>query len=101
MMCHVPSIIIILLSLFFPGTSLEPVVNPTTQASACSTFLMMCHVPSMAVFSRESSESSLGIICTSPLLPSFWEHINDQCLLLDDSFNGWLAFFPSNFCISS
>jgi hypothetical protein len=35
----------------FPGTSpFEPMVNPTTQASSLSTFLMMCDVPSMAVF---------------------------------------------------
>jgi hypothetical protein len=38
-----------LLSTGFPGTSpLEPVMNPTIQASSL-TFLMMC-VPSMAIF---------------------------------------------------
>jgi hypothetical protein len=62
-------IIIIIISChrfsFFPGTSaLEPVVNPTTQASvsACSTFLMMCDVPSMAVFCKESTEYCPGIV---------------------------------------
>jgi hypothetical protein len=38
--------------LFRGSSHLEPVVNPTTQASTlrCSTSLMMCDVPSMAVF---------------------------------------------------
>jgi hypothetical protein len=32
------------------------------QVSACSTFLMMCDVPSMAVFCRESIECCPGIV---------------------------------------
>jgi hypothetical protein len=32
------------------------------QVSACSTFLMTCDVPSMAVFCRESIECCLGIV---------------------------------------
>ena len=40
--CHRP---------FLPGTSLEPAVNPQLlrlQASHCSTFRIMCDVPSIA-----------------------------------------------------
>jgi hypothetical protein len=63
-------IIIIIISChrfsFFPGTSsLEPVVNPTTQASSLSLQyfpLMMCEFPSMVVFCRESIESCPGIV---------------------------------------
>jgi hypothetical protein len=45
----------------FPGTSpLEPMMNPTTQASSL-TFLMMC-VPSMAIFCKESIECCPGIV---------------------------------------
>jgi hypothetical protein len=32
------------------------------QVSACSTFLMMCDVPSMAVFCRDSIECCPGIV---------------------------------------
>jgi hypothetical protein len=32
------------------------------QVSACSTFLMMCDVPSMAVFCKESIECCPGIV---------------------------------------
>ena len=41
--CHSP---------FLPGTSLEPAVIPTSQASSshCSTFRIMCDVPSIAVY---------------------------------------------------
>ena len=44
--CHRP---------FLPGTSLEPAVIPTAhlQASHCSTFRIMCDVPSTAVFCSE------------------------------------------------
>jgi hypothetical protein len=43
---------------FRPGTSLEPEVIPTAQASAshCSTFRIMCDVPSIAVFCSETIE---------------------------------------------
>jgi len=36
---------------FLPGTSLEPAVIPTAQASAshCSTFRIMCDVPSIII----------------------------------------------------
>jgi len=54
-------IIIIIISChrpFLPGTSLEPAVIPPLklQASHCSTFLIMCDVPSTAVFCNESIE---------------------------------------------
>ena len=51
--CHRP---------FLPGTSLEPAVIPTTQfqASHCSTFHIMCDVPSIAVFCSESIECFPG-----------------------------------------
>ena len=43
---------------FLPGTSLEPAVIPTAQASQashCSTFRIMCDVPSIAVFCGDLS----------------------------------------------
>ena len=43
-----------------PGTSLKPAVIPTAQASHCSTFLIMCDVPSIAVFCTESIECFPG-----------------------------------------
>jgi hypothetical protein len=50
----------------FPGTSpLEPLVNLTTQrlqVSDCKTFLMMCDVPSMAFFGKQSIECCPGIV---------------------------------------
>jgi hypothetical protein len=49
--CHRP---------FLPGTSLEPAVIPTAQASHCSTFRIMCDVPSIAVFCSESIECFPG-----------------------------------------
>ena len=54
-------IIIIIISChrpFLPGTSLEPAVIPPLklQASHCSTFRIMCDVPSTAVFCNESIE---------------------------------------------
>ena len=47
---------------FLPGTSLEPTVIPTAQASHCSTFRIMCNVPSIAVFCSESIECFSGIV---------------------------------------
>ena len=49
--CHRP---------FLPGTSLEPATIPTAHASHCSTFRIMCDVPSTAVFCSESIECSPG-----------------------------------------
>ena len=45
-----------------PGTSLEPAVIPPLrlQASHCSTFRIMCDVPSIAVFCSESVECFPG-----------------------------------------
>jgi hypothetical protein len=43
----------------FPGTSLDPVLHPITQASFsdCSTFLITCDVPSStAVFCRKCTD---------------------------------------------
>ena len=47
---------------FLPGTSLEPAVIPTAhlQPSHCSTFRIMCDVPSTAVFCNESIECFPG-----------------------------------------
>ena len=56
--CHRP---------FLPGTSLEPAVIPTPlrlQASHCSTFRIMCDVPSVAVFCNESIECFPGTAST-------------------------------------
>ena len=47
---------------FLPGTSLEPVVIPTAQASHCSTFRITCDVPSIAVFCCESIKCFPGIL---------------------------------------
>jgi len=49
---------------FLPGTSLEPAVIPPLrlQASHCSTFRIMCDVPSIAVFCSESIEWFPGIV---------------------------------------
>ena len=66
--CHRP---------FLPGTSLEPAVIPTAQASHCSTFRIMCDVPSIAVFCSESIECFPGrdarfflkILVTIPVAP--------------------------------
>ena len=57
--CHRP---------ILPGNSLEPTVIPTVQASGfthCSTFRIMCDVPSIAVFCSESIE------CFLVQLPNF------------------------------
>jgi len=51
--CHRP---------FLPGTSLEPAVIPTAQPSHCSTFRIMCDVPSIAVFCSESTECFPGTV---------------------------------------
>ena len=68
--CHRP---------FLPGTSLEPAVIPTAQASSftCSTFRIMCDVPSIAVFCSESiewfpstvSKFFLKLLVTVPVVP--------------------------------
>ena len=49
---------------FLPGTSLEPAVIPPLrfQTSHCSTFRIMCDVPSIAVFCTESIEYFPGIV---------------------------------------
>ena len=60
-----------------PGTSLKPAVIPTAQASHCSTFLIMCDVPSIAVFCTESIECFPGtaskfflkLVVTIPVAP--------------------------------
>ena len=64
---------------FLPGTSLEPEVVPTDQASSftCSTFRIMCDVPSIAVFCSESIEHFPGtaskfylkLLVTIPVAP--------------------------------
>ena len=56
---------------------LEPAVIPTAQASHCSTFRIMCDVPSIAVFCSESieclpgttSKFFLNLLVTIPLAP--------------------------------
>jgi hypothetical protein len=60
-----------------PGTSLEPAVITTAQASHCSTFRIMCDVPSIAVFCSESiecfpgtvSKFFLNLLVTIPVAP--------------------------------
>jgi hypothetical protein len=57
-------LLFLVFSQVFPGTfPLEPMMNPTTQhqVSDCRTFLIMCVVPSTAVFRRESIECFPGI----------------------------------------
>ena len=62
---------------FLPGTALEPAVIPTAQASHCSTFRIMCDVPSIAVFCNESIECFPGraskfflkLLVTIPVAP--------------------------------
>ena len=64
---------------FLPGTSLAPAVTPplTLQASHCSTFRIMCDVPSLAVFCSESIECFPGrvskfffkLLVTIPVAP--------------------------------
>ena len=71
MSCHRP---------FLPGTSLEPAVIATAQiqASHCSTFRIMCDVPSIAVFCSESIECFPGtaskffpkLLVTIPVAPT-------------------------------
>jgi hypothetical protein len=48
---------------FLPGSSLEPAVTPTTHTPVphCSTFRIMCAVPSTAVCCSESVECFPGI----------------------------------------
>jgi len=68
--CHRP---------FLPGNSLEPTVIPIAQAqvSHCSTFRIMCDVPSIAVFCSESiqcfpgtaSKFFLKLLVTIPVDP--------------------------------
>jgi len=68
--CHRP---------FLPGTSLEPTVIPTAQTavSHCSTFLIICDVPSIAIFCIESikclpstaSKFFLKLLVTIPVAP--------------------------------
>jgi len=41
---------------FLHGTSPVPTFIPTTQASHCTTFHIMCNVPSIAVFCSETIE---------------------------------------------
>ena len=52
--------------LFLPGTSIEPAVIPTAQiqASHCSTFRIMCDVPSIAVYCSESIVCFPGTVST-------------------------------------
>ena len=49
---------------FLPSISLEPAVTPLLrlQASHCSTFCIMCDVPSTAVFCSESIECFPGTV---------------------------------------
>ena len=64
---------------FLPGTSLEPeVILPVRlQASHCSTFRIMCDIPSIAVFCSESIECLSGtaskvflkLLVTIPVAP--------------------------------
>jgi hypothetical protein len=62
------------------------------QVSACSTFLMMCDVPSMAVFCRESTECCPGIVSryfrklllTIPVAPVISGMTNISCFIFSE-----------------
>ena len=100
--CHRP---------FLPGTSLEPAVIPTVtlQASHCSTFRIMCDVPSTAVFCSESiecfpgtvSKCFLKLLVTIPVAPiitstivHFRFHI--RCISVHKLL--YFNFFSASFC---
>ena len=91
--------------------SLEPAVIPTAQASSshCSTFRIMCDVPSIAVFYSESIECFPGIVSkfflkllvTIPVAPiitgtivHFRFHI--RCISIHKLL--YFNFFPTSFC---
>ena len=96
----------------FPGPSLEPAVIPTAQApqaSHCSTFRIMCDVPSIAVFCNESikcfpgtaSKFFLKLLVTIPVTPiiigiivHFRFHI--RCISIHKLL--YFKFFSSSFC---
>ena len=88
---------------------LEPAVIPTAQASHCSTFRIMCDVPSIAVFFSESiecfpgtaSKCFLKLFVTIPVAPiitgiivHFRFHI--RCNSIHKLF--YFNFFSASFC---
>jgi len=101
--CHRP---------FLPSTSLEPAVIPTAlrlQASHCSTFRIMCDVPSTAVFCSESIECFPGtaskffrkLLVTIPVAPIITGKIvHFRFLIYCNSIHKFLyfSFFSAFFC---
>ena len=100
--CHRP---------FLPGTSFEPAVIPTAQASSFTlhTFRIMCDVPSIAVFCSESIECFPGtastfflkLLVTIPVAPvitgiivHFRFHV--RCIAIHKLF--YFNFFSTSFC---
>ena len=96
---------------FLPGTSLEPAVIPTAQASSFTLlyFPYLCDVPSIAVFCSESIECFPGIVSkfffkllvTIPVAPiitgtilHFRFHI--RCIAIHKLL--YFNFFSASFC---
>ena len=112
-------IIIIIISChrhFFPVLLLNQRWSPplTLQVSQCSTFRIMCYVPSIAVFCSESVECFPGtaskfflkLLVTIPVAPvitgiivHFRFHIRCICIHKLLYFNFFSAFFPTPFCV--
>jgi hypothetical protein len=84
---------------------------PRLQVSACSTFLMMCDVPSMAVFCRESTECCPGIvsryfckllltITVAPMSTGMTKHFMFHILWISVLICLYFNFFSASFCIT-
>ena len=105
--CHRP---------FLLGTSLEPAVIPLLrlQASHCSTFRIICDVPSIAVFCNESIECFPGtvsrfflqlhvtipvVLIIAGIIVHFRFHI--RCISIHKLlyFNFFSASFAQHFCL--
>jgi hypothetical protein len=81
------------------------------QVSACSTFLMMCDVPSMAVFCKESIECCPGIvsryfckllltISVAPMITGMTNHFMFHILWISILRFLYFNFFSASFCIT-
>ena len=96
---------------FLPGTSLEPAVISTAQASIsdCSTFRIMCDVPSLAVFCSESIEcfpcivskfflKLLVTIPVAPIITSIIVHFRFHIPCISIHKLLYFNFFSASFC---
>jgi hypothetical protein len=79
------------------------------QVSACSTFLMMCDVPSMAVFCRESIECCPGIVSSifyftynpvATVITGMTKHFMFHIRLISILRFLYFHFFSASFCIT-